>query len=227
MEKPRTDLRKWFWAIYLAAEDKRGLSAVFLAGQIGIKYKTAWLMLYKIRTAMGKRDERYRLAGLLEMDDAFFAAPIEGGKRVRGTDKTTVVIGRSLNPAGHPEYVNLQVIPDVCGETLKTFAETALAPHAEFHFDGYRSYKSLTDTGFQVESMRFDPRENSDHLHWIHTIISNAIAFIAGTPHRLDKKHKPISMNSAIDSTEDSLKEKFSIAFLLPARQHKPLCIMS
>lgn len=195
MEKTRTDLRKWFWAIYLAAEDKRGLSAVFLAEQISVTYKTAWLMLHKIREAMGKRDKCYRLAGLVEMDDAFFGAPTEGGKRGRGTDKATVVVGLSLTSSGHPEYVKMQVIPDVSGETLKDFAEDALAPHAEIHCDGYRSYQSLTDKGFKVDSIKFDPKKNPDHLHWIHTIISNAKAFIGGTFHGLDKKHLQTYLN--------------------------------
>jgi hypothetical protein len=73
MEKTRTDLRKWFWAIYMIAEDKQGLSAVMLARQISITYKTAWLMLHKIRQAMAQREARYRLAGLVEMDDVFSA----------------------------------------------------------------------------------------------------------------------------------------------------------
>lgn len=30
---------------------------------------------------------------------------------------------------------------------------------------------------------------NPDHLHWLHTIISNAKAFISGTYHGLDPKY--------------------------------------
>lgn len=189
MEKTRTDLRKWFWAIYMIAEDKRGLSAVMLASQIGVTYKTAWLMLHKIRQAMAKRDERYRLAGLIEMDDAFFGAPTEGGKRGRGTEKATVVIGLSLSAAGHPQYVKMKMVPDVCGKTLKAFAADALEEGSAIHTDGFSSYQSLKDKGFAVQGIAFDPKKNPDHLHWLHIIISNAKAFIGGTFHGLDKKH--------------------------------------
>lgn len=61
--------------------DKRGLSAVMLAEQIGVTDETVWLMFHKIRQAMVKWNACYRLAGRVEIDDAFFGAPTEGGKR--------------------------------------------------------------------------------------------------------------------------------------------------
>lgn len=87
MEKTRTDLTKWFLAIYLIAHDKRGVSATRLSEELEVTYKTACLMLHKIRQAMRKRDAEYTLAGIVELDDAFFGAPSEGGKRGRGTEK--------------------------------------------------------------------------------------------------------------------------------------------
>lgn len=53
-------------------------------------YNTAWTMLYKIRRAMENRDTQYALAGIIELDDAFFGAPTEGGKRGRGTERWNV-----------------------------------------------------------------------------------------------------------------------------------------
>lgn len=50
-----------FWSIYLISRDKRGLSAL-----------TAWLILHKIREAMSLRDDNYKLANLVELDDGFF-----------------------------------------------------------------------------------------------------------------------------------------------------------
>ncbi|MTI82891.1 MAG: IS1595 family transposase [Firmicutes bacterium] len=54
--KTRTALRKWFWAIFLVANDKRGFSALSLQHSIDVSYPTAWLMLHKIRTAMSDRE---------------------------------------------------------------------------------------------------------------------------------------------------------------------------
>jgi hypothetical protein len=68
-----------------------------LSEELEVSYKNAWLMLHKIRQAMRKRDADYTLAGIVELDDAFFGAPSEGGKHGGGTNKTKVLIGLSLN----------------------------------------------------------------------------------------------------------------------------------
>jgi hypothetical protein len=63
-----------------------------LSKESGITYKTAWLMLHKIRKAMGERDTKYILADIVELDDAFFGGSNEGGKRGRGADRTRLYI---------------------------------------------------------------------------------------------------------------------------------------
>lgn len=72
---------KWFWAIFLIAHDKRGVSAAYLSEELGIAYQTAWAIQHKVRKAMGERDASYTLAVIVELDDVFFGAPTEGGKR--------------------------------------------------------------------------------------------------------------------------------------------------
>jgi hypothetical protein len=78
-------------------------------------------MLHKIRKAMGDRDAHYQLAGLVELDDAFFGAPTEGGKRGRGTEQTPVLAAVSLDRKGSPQYMKMKVIPNVKGKTLVDF----------------------------------------------------------------------------------------------------------
>ena len=58
MEKTHIDLTKWFWAVYLVAHDKRGISAIMLSEDLEVSYKTAWLILHKIRNAMSNRDSQ-------------------------------------------------------------------------------------------------------------------------------------------------------------------------
>ena len=92
MDKTRTPLVKWFMALYLIAEDKRGISALRLMKEIQVAYSTAWTICHKIRHAMGTRDDGYRMSGIVEMDEAFFGSPTEGGKHGRGSEKTPVGI---------------------------------------------------------------------------------------------------------------------------------------
>ena len=51
----RTDLRKWFLAIWLLASTKKAPSAAELSRQLGVTGKTAWLMRRNITHAMARR----------------------------------------------------------------------------------------------------------------------------------------------------------------------------
>lgn len=77
MHRTHLPLTKWFWAIYLVACDKRGISALTLAGRISVSYETAWYLLKRIRMAMEARDAHYTLAGIIEFDDSYASLAID------------------------------------------------------------------------------------------------------------------------------------------------------
>jgi len=189
MEKTRIPLRKWFWAMFLMSNDKRGCSAKQLSVELELCYSSAWFLCHRIRSAMGERDTQYVLSGYIEADDAFFGAPTSNGKRGRGTDKSVVLVGLSLNEKGRPQYAKMQVSPNVKGETVTAFAQENIQQGAYIATDGYASYKILSEKGFMHEGKICDPVSDPEHLKWLHIVISNAKAFIAGTYHGLAKKH--------------------------------------
>ena len=189
MHKTHTGLREWFLVIFLFTHDKRGISAAQVARNVGISHYTAWLMLHKLRKAMGDRDADYYLKGIVEMDEAFFGAPTENGKRGRGTEKTPAVVAMSVNEEGHPEYVKIQVLEQVNGAAILEMANDTIAPGATIRTDGLNVYTSLNKAGYEQQGEKFDPENNPQHLHWLHVIISNLKACIIGTYHGLDKKH--------------------------------------
>jgi len=195
LHKTHTPLKKWFWAIYLASHDKRGVSAQELMSELELTYPTAWLMLHKIREAMGQRDANYQLAGIVEMDDSFFGAPTEGGKRGRGTDKTPVIVGVSLDKQGRPLYVKMSVAETIDGKTLTEFAKKSIVSGSSVFSDALRSYNALAANGYDNKPLLFDLDKNPDHLKWLHIMLSNAKAFITGTYHGLDKKHLQAYLN--------------------------------
>lgn len=77
-EKSRTDLKKWFYAIHLFLNGKKGISALQLQRETGTTYKTAWRMLKQIRKAMGNDkddDDDDFMNTVIEMDETYI-----GGK---------------------------------------------------------------------------------------------------------------------------------------------------
>jgi transposase-like protein len=195
MEKTRTPLTKWFAAIYLVAEDKRGLSATALQRKIGAAYFTAWTMLQKIRFAMGNRDEKYMLEGIVEMDEGFFGGTAEGSKRGRGTEKTAVLVSVPLTEWGKPKFARMKIMESVDGETVKIFAKEHVKPGSEIKTDGLNIYNCLAKEGFAHTATPFDAKKRPEHLHWTHIIISNAKAFVQGTFHGLEAKHPQRYLN--------------------------------
>jgi hypothetical protein len=87
------DLQKWFLAISLVLNAKKGISARQLARDIEVNRNTAWFMGMRIRNAMFEQPELMR--GIVEMDECYIGGKPRKGtgphKRGRGTSKAPVV----------------------------------------------------------------------------------------------------------------------------------------
>ena len=57
LHRTHLPLTVWFWAIYLVARDKRGISATQLSRELEIAYSSAWYLLHRLRSAMEERDK--------------------------------------------------------------------------------------------------------------------------------------------------------------------------
>jgi transposase-like protein len=70
-------LVKWFTAIALIVDAKKGMSAKQLERHLGVSYRTAWYLAHRIREAMGDTDAP-KLIGTVEIDETYL-----GGKRLK------------------------------------------------------------------------------------------------------------------------------------------------
>jgi len=173
----------------MVSTDKRGCSATVLANKLNISYKTAWYLLKRIQTAMMEHDWDYMLSGTVEVDDVFFGATDDGGKRGRGTDKAQVIVGLSLNEKGRPQYLKMETVVNLTANTVGYFTASNIKPGSVISTDAYSSFNKLTDDGYEHLPKVYRPKGDKDHLKWLHTIVSNAKTFINGTYHGLDRKH--------------------------------------
>jgi hypothetical protein len=65
---------KWFAAIYLMSEAKKGVSANQLKRNLGVAYKTVWYLCHRIRAAVKDADTTL-LDGIIEVNETYI-----GGK---------------------------------------------------------------------------------------------------------------------------------------------------
>src|SRR5665647_1742959 len=93
MENAKLPFRKWYLAMAFMSFSKKGISAVELQRQLDHKrYESIWMMMHKIRQAMGNRDALYKLSDMVEFDEGSFETEISKGsretlKRGRGSER--------------------------------------------------------------------------------------------------------------------------------------------
>ena len=93
-------LMKWFAAIYLLSESKKGMSANQLKRTLKVAYKTAWYLCHRIREAVADADCTL-LSNIVECDETYVGGKAKNihksrlakMKRGIGYDNMTMVLG--------------------------------------------------------------------------------------------------------------------------------------
>jgi hypothetical protein len=86
MESSKLPFMIWYKTIFLLSATKKSFSSKEIQRQLGLKrYEPVWAMVHKLRKAMGQRDDRYTLEGMIEIDEGYFA--IEPSEHAHKTQK--------------------------------------------------------------------------------------------------------------------------------------------
>jgi len=144
--KTRLDLQKWFLAITLVLNAKKGISARQLARDIEVTKDTAWYMIMRIRAAFVEQGEL--MEGIVEADETYVGGKNKNkhnDKKVKGTQgrssaEKTAVAG-VVERGGK---VKAQVVKDVKSKTLKKFISENVSCNATIMTDEWQSYMSLS-----------------------------------------------------------------------------------
>jgi transposase-like protein len=167
MHRSKLPLTTWFWAAHLMTTHSNGMSARQLEDQLGVTYKTAWLLTQKLRRSMVDPN-REPLEGVVEVDqaeipfregDAFFEPGNAGKILVIGAVE---VIDRASNQARprrkHAKYLDtrsgrlrLAMIADNSAASIAAFVRANVKPGTTLLTDGHASYPGLS-------GYRHDPR---------------------------------------------------------------------
>ena len=79
MHDSHLPLAKWFMAIALIVDAKKGMSALQLSRHLRCNYRTAWYLSHRIREAMTEKDG-LKLTGTVEIDETYIGGKQRGHK---------------------------------------------------------------------------------------------------------------------------------------------------
>lgn len=185
-EASKLPLSRWFLAMQLLTQSKNNVSALELMRQLGVSYRTAWLVKHKIMEAMRVREQPRELDGRVELDDAYLGGERSGGKTGRGSEnKVPIVVAVQTTDAGQPIVACLRQQPHT-QEEVAVFAAAHIATSATVVSDGLWCFRATTIVGAAHERVVTGGGKASVELPQfkaVNTLLGNLKSAIRGTYH--------------------------------------------
>lgn len=181
-------LPKWFLAILLMCEAKKGISANQMKRTLGVAHKTAWYLCHRIREAM-KDGTTVQLTGTVEVDETYV-----GGRRPGvGTGNWKRDKAMVLAAVERGGRIRLQTGKKADKKTLHAFvADTVSDAAANIYTDELPAYTGIGDENTTHQTV------NHGHKEYVRgTVHTNTVegAFglfkrgIVGSFHQVSHKH--------------------------------------
>lgn len=189
-------LTKWFLAIYLICESKKGISANQLKRTLNVAYKTAWYLCHRIREAVKNADTSL-LSGIVEVDETYIGGKAknmhksERERKIqgRGAVGKAMVLGAIQRGGG----VRLTVEKRNDRETLHKFIKAALADNTEcIMTDNWPAYDGCGDENTRRETVdhhRGEYVRGEAHTNAVESVWSLFKRSIVGAYHQVSEKH--------------------------------------
>lgn len=177
---------KWFLAVYLMTESKKGISANQLKRSLGISYKTAWYLCHRIRRAMIEAADNPQLDGVVEVDETYIGGDYDR-RRNRSPWEKQAVIGL-LQRKGKLEA---RAIPSASKKILIGVVKNRVSKNATVMTDELKAYRSLDDTFKHktVHHSKDEWKKGNAHTNGIENAWSLFKRSIVGSYHQISSKH--------------------------------------
>ena len=191
--KSSTPLRSWFYAMYLMASTRTGISAKQLERELGVTYKTAWRMFKQIRSIL---NEDVDLGGLLvEVDETYIggkAKNMHKAKRERLGGRGTVGKQPVFGMVERKGKVITKVVPDVSRDSLLPNIREKVLPSSVVYSDEHSSYDPLKAMGYQYRRIHHGAKVyvvGDVHTNTIEGFWSLVKRGISGANHAVSAKY--------------------------------------
>jgi len=187
--KSSTSLHLWFYAMYLMASTRCGISAKQLERELGVTYKTAWRMAKIIRQDLMEQDDE-PLTGTVEMDETYVGGRRRGTKRGRpGPDSHKVAVFGMVERRGR---VVAMTVPNVRRATIMPHVQRRVMPATTIYTDELKTYDSLGRQGYFHDQITHSEQvyvSGDVHVNTIEGFWSLTKRGIGGVYHAVSAKH--------------------------------------
>jgi transposase len=189
--KSSTSLKLWYYAIFLFAASKNGVSAKELERQLGVTYKTAFRIAQQIRKLFN--DSNTNLKGTVEMDEAYMGGKEQNkheSKKAghKGTQGKTAVLG-AVERGGE---VVARVVDDTTSSSVTPFIRGKIEIGSTLNTDEYSSYENVKYLGYDHKQVNHSAKEyvrEQSHTNTIEGFWSQLKRSIDGTYHMVSPKY--------------------------------------
>lgn len=215
MESSKLSFMTWYKTIFLMSTTKKGFSSKEIQRQLGLKrYEPVWAMVHKLRKAMGERDDRYTLEGMIEMDEGYFT--IEASENDHKTQKSgrgsktksnvmimaesTVLENLDTSEVERQcRYFKAKVLTDHKPQGTDQTLQSSIDGNQNIVFtDQSTSYVNIADYVEIHVSKKSNEQTTKETLKWVHIAISNAKRNFVGTYHKIKAKYLQLYLNEFV-----------------------------
>lgn len=214
MQSSKLSFLTWYKAIFLMSTTKKGFSAKEIQRQLGLKrYEPVWSMVHKLRKAMGDRDSRYTLEGMIEFDEGYFtveSSEIEKKKAKRGrgaAGKQNVAILAESTPledivtntkSNQVRYFKAKVLKSHDSKHVNYLISKSIDDKSIVFSDKSTSYIDIADLVELHITEKSTKETTTDTLKWVHIFISNAKRNFLGNYHKIKGKYLQLYLNEFV-----------------------------
>jgi transposase-like protein len=181
-------LPKWFMAVLIMCEAKKGISANQIKRTLGVAHKTAWYLCHRIRVAMAEVNAA-KLTGTVEVDETY----IGGGRGVgQGNRDRHKMILAAIERGG---MVRMQYAKSKRAnrETLHGFIKSNVDDDcANIYTDEARGYNGIGDHNTTHQTVKHSAGEyvrGDVHTNTVESVFGLFKRSIVGSFHQISEKH--------------------------------------